>query len=102
MLDLASSAFPLEDAYRSNGWSERIIGNWHTHPLSGDGKPSSYDRENWRDSADRRDVWVGLIVSPGDDADWPWLDPRIDAYVTSRRDMRCRSVTVVNGDYAWA
>jgi hypothetical protein len=42
-----------------------------------------------------------LILTPGDDPEWPWLEPRIDAYLTGRRDSRCRSVTVVNGDYAW-
>jgi hypothetical protein len=39
------------------------------YPPGDDGKPSSYDRENWRGNADLRDVWVGLILTQGPDPD---------------------------------
>jgi integrative and conjugative element protein (TIGR02256 family) len=91
--------YELEDAYIRNGWAGRVIGDWHTHPVSGATKPSDTDREGWRNQADKRGVWVGLILTPGPDPDWPWLDPHVRGWVTS--NSLSRSVPVANVGYAW-
>jgi hypothetical protein len=74
----------------ANGWDDvEVVGLWHTHPRSWNGRPSAPDRRaflgclDWSAEVGRSAAFtVGLILYP--DFEGMWGMPRVDGWVTRR------------------
>jgi Prokaryotic homologs of the JAB domain len=64
------------------------VGDWHSHPATGDGTPSTGDLQGWARELDRlnRSDYVGVIVTADRRAEFNgWLRPNLHAWVVRRK-----------------
>ena len=92
-LDIDTFWPAIQDHRHTADVAATLVGDWHSHPSSGNPRPSKADLEGWalRSERFRVEPWYSVIVTPGQDRpSWAlsrWSRPLFHAYAT-RRDVR--------------